>query len=69
MATYKVLRYIGIETIVEADNADHAIEVEEKLNITGDLDCKDAKGFSWWISDAMGCEVRDENDISIIEQW
>ena len=69
METFKILRYVGIETIVEAENADEALEVEEKMQILGDLNCPEAKAFNWWISEAIGTEVRDINDNVLIENW
>lgn len=69
MDKFKVMRYIAVETIVEAEDADDAIAREEKMVIDGKLECKDAIDFSWWVSDALGVTVLDMDDNVLTEDW
>ena len=62
MAKFEVCRYIFVKTVVEADDAEEAVETERYLDITGDLFCDEAVEFSWEVSDCMGVMVFDEND-------
>jgi hypothetical protein len=71
MAIYKVVRYLVAQTKVEADSPEDALTIEENLEIKGELECtgEQVKDFTWWLSDAMGREVLDENGESVLEDW
>lgn len=69
MPKFTVSRYLVVNTTVEADTPEDALRIEEGLQIAGDLECPDALEFSWFYSDAMGEEVRDENDNTVLENY
>jgi hypothetical protein len=69
MAKFTVLRYLLIETEVEADSAEDALSIEENLPLTGDLNSEGALNFSWALSDAMGSWVCDEDGAVILENY
>jgi hypothetical protein len=69
MAKFTVLRYLLIETEVEADSAEEALSIEEDLPLTGDLNSEGALNFSWALSDAMGSWVCDDQDNVILENY
>lgn len=69
MAKFTVSRYLLVQTVVEAEDAEEALRKEEGLQIAGDLECPDALEFSWFYSDAMGEEVRDEAGELVLENW
>lgn len=69
MAKFTVSRYLLVQTVVEADDAEEALRKEEGLQIVGDLESPDALEFSWFYSDAMGEEVRDEAGDIVLENW
>lgn len=66
---YIVQRYVCIETTVEADSPEEALEKEEWMEIKGGLVCPEAVAFDWWESDAIGCTVRDETGEVCLENW
>ena len=67
MAKYTVTRYVLINSEIEADNPEQALEVEESLPLSGDLDSTGALSFSWQLSDAMGSWVCDEQGAVVLE--
>ena len=69
MAKYTVTRYVLINSEIEADNPEQALEVEESLPLSGDLDSTGALSFSWQLSDAMGSWVCDEQGAVVLEEY
>jgi len=67
MAKYTVTRYVLIQSEIEADNPEQALEVEESLPLSGDLTSEGALDFSWQLSDAMGSWVCDEQGAVVLE--
>lgn len=69
MAKYTVYRYVLIQSEIEAENPEQALEIEESLPLSGDLTSEGALDFSWQLSDCMGAWVNDENDKTVLEDY
>lgn len=69
MSIFTVQRYICIETQVEADSAEDALQIEGDLDITGNLTSEGALAFSWWLSDAIGATVTDSAGETVLEAY
>ena len=66
---YTIQRYVCIETTVEAETPEEALEKEEALTVEGTLTSPNALAFDWWISDAIGSTVSDDEGEICLENW
>lgn len=69
MPKFTIQRYVCIETEVEAETAEDALDLEESFTVEGKLTCPQALSFDFWISDAIGATVRDEDGEVCLEDW